>query len=329
MSGDKILQTGGMIYTEANYKGQQLSLQQNLQVQFNSKESKLEGMQLFSGERNVQKNGDMNWRPLSNQSANEEVTTIFASSNGPFLPFLVLNEKTNNPLSLQELCDTTGCYPLLIKENKKGGFSVRPNMSNVCGAMAMFMNDRPTLPLNTPIEKIHKMTFAEAYELYKVDKFNDLKIQNSAKWDTLMNRKARFTLTAERRIKEQEQRRAMNDLFLLPKLGWFNCDKYQQNEMAQLKTISNLKVSSESFGHCKVIMKKRKAVVTDIPIFNQEYPVSIPINEEFFMVAIIIDKGESYFAISEGVSKQFSEVVLNYKQMSADEIKEKLKILDN
>ena len=67
-SGDKLLQTGGMFYAEAVYNGQSVNLKKALNVSFASKESKLEGMQLFTGTRDPQRNGRMDWQPIKDPS---------------------------------------------------------------------------------------------------------------------------------------------------------------------------------------------------------------------------------------------------------------------
>lgn len=351
MSGDKILQTGGMIYTEANYKGEQLSLQQNLQVQFNSKESKLEGMQLFSGERNMQKNGDMNWRPLSNQASKNEVMTVYASPNVAFRPFLILNEQTNKPISIKELCDTIGCSPLFIKENKVNGFTVRPNMSDVCGAMAMFVEARPTMPKSLPLEKIHQLTFFEIYDMYNVKTFDEFRKQDGRKWDSLMTIRLKLITDAEEQEKRNQERAKMaaeqakiyaeqakiaqkkddefNKTFSIPRLGWYNCDAYRSVELA-LINIQDLNETKFSELQYKVISKKRKmAIASSMTNIGNLWSSYIPNNEFFTIIALKIEDGESFLAIEENTARNNLVVKLNFKQMSATEIKERLKFLDN
>lgn len=330
MSGDKILQTGGMIYTEANYKGQQLGLQQNLQVQFNSKESKLEGMQLFSGERNMQKNGDMNWTPISNQAPKNAVTTVYASPNVAFRPFLILNEKTNKPISIKELCDTTGCSPLFIKENKVNGFTVRPNMSDVCGSMAMFVAARPTMPKNLPLEKIHQMTFFEIYDMYNVKTFEEFRQQDGRKWDSLMDARFRLAKVTELQNKSKESFQQFEKTFPFLQLGWLNCDAYNVGEIVQIKVVFPGDSMNMDYANYKILLKKRKAIISNRAIFVGSTQKSIvPNNAEFIIVALKIEDGKSLMAIEENTGHDNLEVKLNFKQMSIAEIKEKLKFLDN
>lgn len=330
MSGDKMLQTGGMIYTEANYKGEKLGLQQNLQVQFNSKESQLDGMQLFSGERNMQKNGEMNWTPLSKQGEKEEMTTIYANTGEAFRPYLILNEKTNKPITIKELCDTTGCYPLLISENTFGGFTVRPNMSNTCGAMAMFLNDRPNLPRDMPLEKVHKATYTEAYQMYGVNTFSELKNQDGRKWDSLMTIRFRLISLNEPQINALERHQQFEKTFPIPQLGWLNCDSYNFSERVELKIISDKNIISNTYANYKIIVKKRKVIINSSLMTDGSSSVNwVPRNEAFIVVSLKVIEGEPYIAIEENTAKDNLEIKLNYKRMTANEIKERLKILDN
>ncbi len=330
MSGDKMLQTGGMIYTEANYKGEKLSLQRDLQVQFNSKESQLDGMQLFSGARDMQKNGEMNWTPLSKTQEKEEITTIYANTDAAFRPYLILNEKTNKPITFKELCDTTGCYPLLVSENKFNGFTVRPNMSNTCGAMAMFLNDRPNLPKDMPLEKIHKATYMEAYKIYGVNTFSELKNQDGQKWDSLMTIRFRLISINEQQIDAHDRQKQFEKAIPLPQLGWLNCDAYNVAERVELKVVTDKKTVANTYANYKIIVKKRKVVVASSSMPDGSSSVNlIPRNEAFVVVSLKVVAGEPYIAIEENTAKDNLEIKLNYKQMTVEQIKERLKILDN
>ena len=350
MSDDKMLQTGGMIYTEANYKGEKLGLQQNLQVQFNSKESQLDGMQLFSGERNMQKNGEMNWTPLSKTEEKEEITTIYANTGEAFRPYLILNEKTNKPITIKELCDTIGCYPLLINENTVSGFSVRPNMSNTCGAMAMFLNDRPNLPRNMPLEKVHQATYAEAYQMYGVNTFSELKNQDGRKWDSLMVERMNLALYDQSpayiaRKKRNDSLRAINvereriqdsvftekinknPAFKLSKMGWINIDRFPDFNEKEMATIKINLLRKEDCD-IKIISKKWKSAIGSSRYENNVSEFKTFKNEDIVLVAMKIENGESFLSIME-MKGQNIELTPNFKALSPDQIKEKLKILDN
>lgn len=350
MSDDKMLQTGGMIYTEANYKGEKLGLQQNLQVQFNSKESQLDGMQLFSGERNMQKNGEMNWTPLSKTEEKEEITTIYANTGEAFRPYLILNEKTNKPITIKELCDTIGCYPLLINENTVSGFSVRPNMSNTCGAMAMFLNDRPNLPRNMPLEKVHQATYAEAYQMYGVNTFSELKNQDGRKWDSLMVERMNIALYDQSpayiaRKKRNDSLRAINvereriqdsvftekinknPAFKLSKMGWINIDRFPDFNEKEMATIKINLLRKEDCD-IKIISKKWKSAIGSSRYENNVSEFKTFKNEDIVLVAMKIENGESFLSIME-MKGQNIELTPNFKALSPDQIKEKLKILDN
>lgn len=330
MSGDKILQTGGMIYTEANFKGQQLGLQEDLQVQFNSKESKLEGMQLFSGERNMQNNGEMNWTPLSNSDAKNEVTTIYASPNVAFRPYLILNEKTNKPITIKELCDTTGCYPLFINENKIDGFSVRPNMSNVCGAMAMFVEARPNLPRNMPLAEIHKATFFEIYDKYNVKLFDELKKQDGRIWDSIMFMRNRLINVYANQIEELTRKQQFDGIFSTRIMGWQNCDGFYIGEKRVINIISNTKSLNFNNVRYKVISKNSKVIIANGSTLADKTIITYSqSNEPIVVVAFTIENGEVYLATAEKMAKPNMDISLNFKQMSVAEIKEKLKVLDN
>ena len=327
MSGDKPLQTGGMIYTEANFNGQSLRLQRDLQVQFNSKESKLDGMQIFTGEKSTT---GIDWKPSGITMQKEEVTTIYAAPSVAFRPYLILNEKTNKPISLKELCDTTGCSPLFIKENSGTGFTVRPDMSNVCGAMAMFVEARPNFPQSSSISDIHKATFFEIYEKYKVLSFDALKKQDSRIWDSLMTLRLNYITNAETANKMREGQKILDDAFPVPNLGWINCDMFSQGGLTQVKFKHNLPQLNNYINY-KIILKKPKMILTSSSTLDEKVIVNsnLPLNEDIIVLAIWIEDGQPFVAVEERTVTKDMEVKLNIKQMSTAEIKEKLKILDN
>jgi hypothetical protein len=118
-SNGKVLQTGGMFNAEARFNSKPLTLKKDLKVTFPTPESQLDGMQLFTGARNEQQNGRMNWTPINatndrTASFTDEKELIIYSQNGKFDPFLLMNGE--GVLTFKEIIDTTRCLPLLTKQ---------------------------------------------------------------------------------------------------------------------------------------------------------------------------------------------------------------------
>lgn len=365
MSDNQAMQTGGMVYVEANFNGQKLALKQNLQVRFNSKESRLKEMALFMGEREMNQNRRINWKPLNEdpdvKNSLTPPVTIFAQGTGnePFRPYLVLNPKTKKPLTIKELCDTSGCYPLILDRHVKDSFATRPNMSNTCGAMAMYVQAHPQM-IDKPLTEIHKATYIDAYLMYNVSEFDILKQQNGHLWDSLMVERMNIAFFTQSpaylarkkrddslRIVYREMQRIQdsmnienekkykelvnkNPAFVLNKMGWVNCDRLANINQSQIATI-NINFQYLPNSEIKVISKKLKRVIS--PNFNETVgntkpQFSVIKGEDLVLVAMKVENGESYLSLME-MKGQNIELTPNFKQLSPSEIKEKLKVLDN
>jgi OmpA family len=215
MDGDKMLRTGGMIYTEATANGKKLELKKSIDVEFASKESKEPNMQLFTGARNMSRNGAMNWTPL-NASNNAQISVpksnipsddvlkskIYSRDGAQFMPYLVMND-AKKPLTLQEICNISECSTLDVNMEKPSFRGVdlftqtnsaykvnvksdsKNKLSSQCGALLLYLQDRPEKS-KLPIERIHFEAFYDAYFLYGVKTLEDLRKQNPYSWDSLM-----------------------------------------------------------------------------------------------------------------------------------------------
>jgi OmpA family len=215
MDGDKMLRTGGMIYTEATANGKKLEIKNSIGVEFASKESKEPNMQLFTGIRNVNRNGAMNWTPL-NTSIDAQISIpksnipsddvlkskIYSRDGAQFMPYLVMTD-AKKPLTLQEICNISECSTLDINMEKPSFRGVdlftqtnsaykvnvksdsKNKLSSQCGALLLYLQDRPEKS-KLPIERIHFEAFYDAYYLYGVKTLEDLRKQNPYSWDSLM-----------------------------------------------------------------------------------------------------------------------------------------------
>ena len=360
MSGDKALQTGGMIYLEARYNGQELALQSPLKVQFNSKESQLEGMQLFTGERSSANEDAINWTPLSNRVVvNDTFTkppTIFAKDDALFEPYFILNEKTKKVLTFKELCDTSGCSPLLIMVNDT--CTIRLNMPNQCNALAMFAQVRRPL-WKASVTQIHREAFDDIYRLYGVNDLANLKQQSADKYDDLMVQRQFIVTGVETeaylekakkedslrliaiekdkasRLIELEKERVRdslyaeklnkNPLLLLDRLGWVNCDRFtKQDKVMQL---SVLLPRSANYS-VKVVLKKTNQIIGPTELGKNLSKFQIGSNENVVVIAFALEDGISYYAIKDLKLKYNQTFTPEFEAMTPVEIKKRLKVLD-
>ena len=349
MSGDKALQTGGMIYLEARYNGQELALQGPLKVQFSSKESQLEGMQLFTGERSSANDAAINWTPLSNRAVVSDTftkpPTIFAKDEGLFEPYFILNEKTKKVLTFNELCDISDCSPLLTFGNDT--CVIRPNMPNQCSALAMFAQVRRPL-WEASIAQIHREAFDDIYTLYGVNDLATLKQQPADKYDDLMVQRQFIVTGVEteaylERLKKEDSLRLIaieknhiqdslfvvnfnkNPLLMLDKMGWVNCDRFVNQD--KVVTLSVQLPRSNNYS-VKVVLRKEYQIIEPNEVNNGLSKFKIGTNENVAVVAFKLEDGLSYFSIKD-IKPQNNQIFTpEFEAMTPVEIKKRLKVLD-
>ncbi len=234
-SNGKILQTGGMFNAEASFNNKPLTLKKDLKVTFPTPESQLEGMQLFTGSRNEQQNGRMNWTPVNAdntrlESLIDEKELVIYSQSGKFDPFLLMNGE--GVLSFKELIDTTRCLPLLTKQQldqaqNTGGKVEIKRLSNTGFALSLYNYYNPSKNRRNLVD-LHKAAFSEMYEFYKVKTFAELKQQRGQSWDSLMQVRLDFTKKTEEAQKRlAAQQDSLNKIMEINRAYWeANQDKY-------------------------------------------------------------------------------------------------------
>ncbi len=357
-SGDNLLQTGGMIYVQAFANGKELMLQKPMEIQFSSAESKLKGMQLFSGERKMEKNGAMDWKPLNpsmddgfNPQEEEE------KSNAIYINYLYAPDhnilETSAPLSyILDMTDTDSLYEEFTVYGKVVNPKVRyrPRSTSFAGnAMGVYACQTPDI-IGKDKFAIHRLAFSDVYKFYKVETFEDLQKQDSSAWNQSYKMKI-VKLKEDKRVKdslEVERRRqnalimagvrveyeknyktrvALENAFNTTKLGWVNCDRFLNYSENQLVAISLNDLQTASFD-AKLVLKKDKVIVNNFALTGQKINFGKIIkNAPAVIVAMKIENGQSYLAMHDFITS--SEIIdLKFEALSPEEIKERLKKLN-
>ncbi len=346
-SGDKLLQTGGMFYADAVFNNQSLSLKKDLQVTFPTKESKMEGMQLFTGERDMKQNGRIDWKAINNPSQpkqfDDDTLTIYEGSNG-FDPYLISDK--NGHIKFKDLLDTSNSRPnqlftRAMDEKNKPILVPKQGITKVGSALAFFMLNNKDYMQKSVLET-HKATFKEVYDYYNVKDFEDLKRQNDVSWDSLIDVRFNFmkygAISKEaylqkkdsvdkvnaRIAREMQQIHEFQKTYALPKLGWINCDRFYNYPQSQLVVIKTPDFKWTWTSSSTLILKKDKLAMSTSSTEFQK----VPKNQEAVVVAVKVENGLSYLALHPILTDNIA-LNLEYKQMSPEEIKEQLKKLDN
>jgi hypothetical protein len=355
-SGDKLLQTGGMFHAEARYDHQILALKRDLKVTFPSPESQLQGMQLFKGNRDKTQTGSIDWKPMNYTLEKELLPTVTTSkilyhdSRTGFNPYFLSNP--NEGLRFKDLVDTTGAFPLLsaaeVRAAMSGKVTVKraTKLSEIGVAMSYYYYLKPPTSKKTLLQA-HRETFSDLYTFYNVNDFNALQKQDGSLWDAaLQNRaqtlenaidkneydKRRDSLLAtlgEARAKYIRESSQFKNTFTVPELGWVNCDRFLEYHEEQLAQIKTSKIAFPWPGSQLLLVLPTLNVAIDVIRWeNKPTFAKVPKDENAFVVAMKIENGQPYMSF-HSVRTANMEVDLDFKLVTAAEIKEKLKLLDN
>jgi hypothetical protein len=194
-SGDKQLQTGGMYYADALFNNEPLTLKKDLEVIFPTRESQADGMQLFTGERDMKQNGRIDWKPIKKTPNPEsesfsDIITVYSNEQG-FDPYTI--NYNDGPMTFKEVFETDNVFPLFSKDVSKGKkeLVVRKDL-NKCGtAMALYVQSKPELQ-NEPLLSLHKIVFKDLYDYYEAQTFKDLQGKDGISWDSLIHVRLEF-----------------------------------------------------------------------------------------------------------------------------------------
>ena len=362
-SGNKLLQTGGMIYVDAKYKGVDLTLKKEMNVSFSSKESREEGMQLFRGERDSKNNGNIDWLPLNKEGFEEEV--ILYKTPGQSEPLMISDKE--GYIQFKDIIDTVGSTKVFQDKKLKNNIQTvnMDKMNKMQMAMIFAARANPAI-LESSVENMHHSTFRETYDYYRVKTFAELKQQNSEKWDSLM--KVRMTFMeqvgiSEENFKKREIRRVQvedslkkeyaiwyaankdsiekqrkeyaiqyenqrkqaeqfNKIFPFNYLYWLNCDSYNQGQLTTMK----VDIPQGDMYNIVFILKQEKMGVrsnTNGKFVN----LLTPKNRQGTMVGMKILDGQPYLALLD-VNSSATDIKLDYRRVTLEEIKQQLKALD-
>ena len=351
-SGNKLLQTGGMIYVDAKYKGVDLTLKKEMNVAFSSKESREEGMQLFSGERDAKNNGNIDWLPLNKEGFEEEV--ILYKTPGIAEPLMISDKE--GYVQFKDIIDTTGIAKVFQDKKLKTNIQIvsMDRMNKVQMAMVFAARANPSI-LEGSVENIHYSTFKETYDYYRVKTFGELKKQNGEKWDSLMKvritymeqvgisqenwkkreiRRAQvedslkreyaiwYAANKERLEKEKKQAEQFNKTFPFNYLYWLNCDRYAQNELVTMQVDIP---QGEMYNIVFVLKQEKMGVKSNAN--GKVVNLLAPKNRQGTMIGMKILDGQPYLALLD-INSSATDIKLDYRPVTIEEIKKQLKALD-
>lgn len=341
-SGNQLLQTGGMIYTDAQFNGKPIALKDNLLVSFASAESRQEGMQIYEGKRNPQQNGKIDWR-LAPKELEETVAYMMGDSDSPFL----MRNGDKGFAKFAEWVDVSSCGGYFNnKDGKQYAKNAEPNAT--CTTILTKLDAQPDLKTQS-IDAVHRLIFSDMYAFYNVNTLPELQKQDGRRWDSLLAvREKTYDLTAvgdvkrQQRadsLKEQQRKNAIiamdfmkryddrirtENLFAIKSLGWSNADRiYQIGRDIPSIVTTDIPLKDSYLYSVMIVLPKSKMFVQGNynKTIEQISFGNLPLGLEGYMVGMKTENNQPYLAIQK-IKTDNMKVNLEYKAMSATEIKE-------
>jgi OmpA family len=343
-SGDNLLQTGGMIYVQAMANGKELTLQKPMEIQFSSAESKLKGMQLFSGERKMDRNGAMNWTPINEirdspfnppmeTDSGDNIGKTYKNADNVYLNYY-LNE-TSAPMSyIMDLTDTDSLFAEFPVYGKVVNPKVKyyPRSESFTGNSMGVYACQYTEFIKTDKLILHRAAFNDVYKFYKVETYAALQKQDTSLWNKIYREKtAKLQAAKIQAIKDLKKIREIGvmtgQVFRAAKLHYINCDRFTDYPQNQL--ISFYANDKGTYAYdAKLILKKDKVVLEGFITTNNKIEFgSVVKNVDAVIVAMKIENGQSYLAMHDFITST-TPIDLKFEALSPEEIKEKLKKLN-
>ena len=363
-SDDKQLETGGMLYLNANKKGQKLKLKtgRRIQMAFNNKGK--ENMQLFSGEENSE---GVNWK-LENQIQNnltsiktvaivdlieEDVTIDFRHiEEVPIYPGCeninnterrqCMNDAINKlvarkfNLEIAENLGLTGTQRIysnfeIDKDGNIGKINVRAPKKEL-GEEAIKVLE--LIPQLTPgrqkgklIKTTYNLVFTIALEGETLNSNSSVTVKSDKK----------FTETFEKRLDSIKSSNGLigtisnNDIeryaFGTTQLGWINCDRFVRSKKQKVKF--KLKIKDAQGANVKLIFKSVSSILPSKKFADEFDFGNIPIDEDVIVIAIKKNKDKLFLAKKETTTtKGNPNLDLDFKEVTVQQLKKELESLN-
>jgi len=336
-SDDKLLETGGMLYIEANKNGSKLKLKPNKELNIIFNNSGKENMQLFEGQK-IEEN--INWKLSEqfNSDAIDELTGEIEEAEP------VAISLTSVPFSIEDMPIYSGCE----EEGNECTFEkIRAHISR---------------KFNTDI--IEELNISGRKRISTIIKFDEkgnvIEVVTSNLEPILKDEVNRVLMDLPQMIPAKKSGKAIASQLLFPivlsdgvdellgvksqtgtiimrgkfdsvdnnyrlsssKLGWINCDRFVNSRKRKIKY--KVKIKDADGANVKMIFKSISSVLPS-KIINEDYSFGeIPIDEDVILLAIK-KKGDKLFIGKKDVTtKVISELDLKFREVTGAELKTEL-----
>ena len=376
-SDDKMLETGGMLYVEANKKGSKLKLKSGKIIQITFPDKGKNNMQLFSGEV---KNNQVNWRLRSNTLGRyigtkdsirfvEEEDIIVDLLEGdidvpiniveevPIFPGCENGTQVEKQTCLQENLqsiieknfDSTIAEDLNLVGNHKIIVAFKININgDISDIEAFAAHTKLAQEAIRTLELVPRMLPAKqrgraVYIPYSLPIYFSVGESSKNNPNVIkVKGKTTFERTFKARLNSRDSVSSgtnntivknnnitANDVaryaFSTSQLGWINCDRFVKSKN---RFKYKIKIKNAEGATIKMVFKSMSAILPSKAYQNEFDFGTIPANEEVTLVAIKEVDGQFYLAVKDTETKFNSKMDLEFKAVTINELKSKLRKLN-
>ncbi len=349
-SGDKLLETGGMLHVEARAGKEKCVIKpgRNVQVGFPYSEKK-EDMTLFYGKQTGTR---IDWR-LANDSGKDEVVIVMVSSlsEQETETFLIVEEMPEFPegsLALRSYIDQNAIIPFsVLKDCVQGkvdmqflvsntgavkNIRVLRSSNNLLDKAAVYMVSKmpkwkPGMQRGNPVNVLYRLSvsflipegeLSKEYSDKAKQLDENLKAFNYDVDAGFYRNNMEFS-EIEKKVKKGElDEVSVSDInryvFSATRLGWLNCDRFYQSNVPLIDF--SIPVDNKGEVMATVVFNRFKAIVRGRKQQGEIVYHNMPLGEEITIVAVKTEGSKMYLAVEKTVVANNSKLVLDYKKVT-------------
>lgn len=325
----EMLETGGMIYINAYAGTDTLALEKEVEIHFPFKD-KIEGMQLFTGQRDT--SGIMIWESLTEELESEidennsvyaiaEELPRFPGGHESFIRFLRNNIKYPSDARRKGLEGIVYVSVVIDAKGEVGEKNILKGLNESLNQAALnAFNNMPTWrPGKVAGKNISvKMVFPVYFQL------NGISFTSSSVPRSTFNENLRreFVENLNDSVLQKANANVVSHYILSSsKLGWINCDRFSSKTP---QTKFRVFIGEENNSDVKIIFKNYKSVLPGHYVDGYYHFPNVPVGEPVTIIAIRAKKEGLMLAINKSIITNSVYSALDFKQVTVETLKEEM-----
>jgi len=335
-SGNKILETGGMINISASSNNENCILKkgQSIEISFPTNKHK-EEMHLFSGKWNNK--NIIDWSLLSIKE-NKEITENYSNNN--ILDYYIIEEKPEfkgGEQAMMNWISKNTKYPVIAKE---AGISGRVLLGFVIDTNGKTTDIKILKGVDPSLnnEAIRVVSSMPAWKPAKHNGKNvrvnfQIPISFSLGGEGYNTNDIEYAKEFENKMKNgitngTELNEITRYVFSTSNLGWINCDRFYKSTSPKINYLVQTK-GNRSLTDIKLVFHSIKSILCGSSLNNIFRFENVPIYEDVTIIALKYESKTPYIAVKTTKINNNGENELIFKPVTIESLKSEMRKLDN